>query len=389
MSFKSKGVFLLEDIKFKGWDLIVRILYLINSLNLGGAEKLVEQISPIINQSGDYEVEVLLLTDQNNVFYESLIEKGVMVKISKFKNIYDPRSILEISKYIKKGKYDIVHSHLFPTQYWLSISRFFNKNDKVKYITTEHNTYNRRRKLFFFRPIDKFIYSKYDLIISISEKTKDNLIKWIDPRLKKTGKHIVIENGVDLESIESAKAYNKIELINNADDNIKLVCMAGRFTDQKDQPTLIKAISKLPENTHLLLLGDGREMLSSVQLAKDLSISNRVHFLGYREDVAQILKSVDIVVLSSHWEGLSLSSIEGMASGKPFVASNVEGLFEVVSGYGLVFEKGNEEELASLIKKLSEDKQFYNEIAKSCKKRALDFSIQRTVDSLLKVYRKV
>lgn len=367
----------------------MRVLQIINNLNLGGAEKLLEELTPIINQSRDVKAEILLLTDQNNVFYESAIKKGVDVKIAKYNNIYDPRNIFEINKYIQKGNYDIVHSHLFPTQYWLAIARLFNKNQEIRFVTTEHNTYNRRRKWFYFRPIDKFIYSKYDLIISISEKTKDNLLKWIDPKGKNLDKHIVIENGIDLASIENALTYNKVDLVKNIDNKAILVCMAGRFTEQKDQPTLIKAISKLSDNIHLILLGEGKLKDFNENLAKDLNISHRVHFLGYRSDIPQILKTVDIVVLSSHWEGFGLAAVEGMAAVKPVIASKVEGLSEVVFGYGLLFKEGNDNELAALIRKLTEDEQFYTEIAQSCKKRSKEFSIQKTVDDLLNIYRKV
>lgn len=65
-----------------------------------------------------------------------------------------------------------------------------------------------------------------------------------------------------------------------------------------------------------------------------------------------------------------------------------EGLFEVVNGYGLMFEAGNEDELASLIKRLVENEDFYSQTATTCKKRSREFSIQKMADDLLKEYRK-
>lgn len=366
----------------------MRLLYIINNLTSGGAEKLLEELAPIINQSRDIEAEILLLTDKNNVFYESLIGKGVKIKIAKYNSIYDPRNIFEIRRVIIEGKYDLVHSHLFPTQYWVAIARLFNKNQKLKLATTEHNTYNRRRKWFFLRPIDRFIYSKYDLIISVSEKTKENLISWTSPKQESLDKYIVIENGINLENIEDAQSYNKVDLVKNIDNTGKIVCMIGRFSEQKDQATLIKAMSKLSANIHLLLIGEGKLKAFNENLAKELGLSQRVHFLGFRSDVLQIIKTVDIIVLSSHWEGFGLAAVEGMAAKKPVIASSVEGLFEVVNGYGLMFEAGNEDELASLIKRLVENEDFYSQTATTCKKRSREFSIQKMADDLLKEYRK-
>ena len=162
-----------------------------------------------------------------------------------------------------------------------------------------------------------------------------------------------------------------------------------RFEEQKDQPTLIRAISKLSSDIHLLLVGEGPLIERSIELAKELDIADRVHFLGFRNDVERILKTVDVVVLSSNWEGLSLSSIEGLASGSPFIASRVQGLQEIVLGYGLLFEKGNAEELCSLIKKLILDKQFYNEIAEQGLKRAKMYNLNNMVQKLIDLYKEL
>ena len=319
----------------------MKILHLINNLGSGGAEKLLETLIPLTNKIENVQADILLLTDKNNVFYDSLLCEGVKVNVINYRRMYDPRNILEIKNYIVNGEYDIVHSHTFPTQMWVALSKLILRNKKVKYITTEHSTHNRRREKFYFKPIDKFIYYQYDLIISITEKTRDNLINWIEPKRKNLDKHIVIENGVDIEKIEEALPYKKSELIEGISENTKLVCMVGRFSEAKDQPALIRAISKLSEDIHLILVGEGHLIADNVELAEKLGISNRVHFLGFRKDIPRIIKTADIVVLSSHWEGLSLASIEGLASGKPFIASRVPGLEEVVEGYGLHFECGN------------------------------------------------
>ena len=97
--------------------------------------------------------------------------------------------------------------------------------------------------------------------------------------------------------------------------------------------------------------------------------------LGVRNDVSEQLALSDVVVLSSHWEGLSLSSIEGMASGRPFIASDVDGLREVVQGAGILFEHGNHEQLANEIRRLCENPDYYAEVARRCQKRASQYDI--------------
>lgn len=367
---------------------MIKILHVINNLGSGGAEKLLEDMIPLMNKMENVEVDILLLTDEKNVFYDSVIIKGVKVDVVKYRNMYDVRNIFEIKKYIVDGGYDIVHSHIFPTQYWVSLSKVFLRNKKLKFVTTEHSTHNRRREKLYFRPVDKLIYSQYDSIISITEKTRDNLIAWIDPKRKNLDKHIVIENGVDIKKIKEALPYKKSELIKDLSESTKLVCMVGRFSEAKDQPTLIRSISKLPEEIHLILVGEGPLMADNKKLAEELGISDRVHFLGFRQDIPRILKTVDIVVLSSHWEGLSLASIEGLASGKPFIASRVPGLEEIVDGYGALFEESNEDELSKLIIELFQRKALYNELVLKCLEKSNCFDLNNTIDKLIKIYKK-
>lgn len=74
----------------------------------------------------------------------------------------------------------------------------------------------------------------------------------------------------------------------------------------------------LPEDYHLCLVGDGERRAEFETLVKELGLEQRVHLLGLRSDVPEVLATSDYVVMCSHYEGLSLSSLEGMASGKPF-----------------------------------------------------------------------
>ena len=364
----------------------MKLLHVINNLGSGGAEKLLDDLIPNLIEVGNVQADILLLTDEKNVFYDSLINKGIKVDIVKYRNLYDIRNVFEIKKHIVSGGYDIVHSHVFPTQYWVALSRLFLRNKKVKFVTTEHNTHNRRREKFYYRYIDRFIYCQYKSIISVSKTTRDNLIDWIDPKRKNLEKHIVIENGVAIEKIKLALPYKKSELVETIDEKSKLICMVSRFSEQKDQPTLIKAVSKLAQDVHLVLVGEGPLMNGNKKLAVELGISDRVHFLGFRQDIPRILKTVDIVVLSSNWEGLSLASIEGLASGKPFISSKVPGLEEIVEGHGLLFKQGDYSELEILLNRMLSDSDQYDLVVSRCLMKAQFYDIKLMSTKILEAY---
>lgn len=364
----------------------LKVLHIIPSLNAGGAEKLVEESTPIMKNVYDIDVEILLLTDKNNIFINKIKENNIRIYISPYQKIRSIKNIFYILQHIKKNKYDVVHSHLFPCNYWASIaSRLLSKN-KPKFITTEHSTHNKRRDKVYFRPIEKLIYSNYDTIISISEGTQQNLMSWL--KFKNKDRFVIIENGINLEDFINAEPYKKSDLDSSFNENTKILCMVGSFTEQKDQATVIRAMKDLPEDVFLLLVGDGLLRQQNERLAKELEVDDRVKFLGIRKDVPRLFKTSDIIIISSHWEGFGLVAVEGMAVGKPVVASDVPGLAEVVRGAGVLFEKGNDKELCKTIRNLIENQKYYSEISTKCFERSRKYNINKMVRKYYEQYIK-
>lgn len=131
----------------------------------------------------------------------------------------------------------------------------------------------------------------------------------------------------------------------------RLLCVA-RFSEQKDQATLLRAFAQLPQfNLHLDLVGSGPQLEACRALARSLDLQERVTFLGDRHDVPQLLASSQIFVLATHYEGLPVSVLEAMRAGLPVVATRVNGIPEEVEHErsGLLVPRG---EVAALAKAL-------------------------------------
>jgi glycosyltransferase involved in cell wall biosynthesis len=354
-----------------------RILSVITSLRIGGAEKLVVDSIPIFKNKG-FHVDVFIFHPQETEFSKKLRDNGIhIIKSFKF-HIYNPVHVFRTLQFIRK--YDIIHVHLFPGLYWVAIAKMLSFS-KVKLLYTEHSTSNKRRNNFF-KWFDKVIYKQYSKIISISEEV-DSLIK--DHLKLPETKFLLIRNGINLNGIANAVPLQKDSLFSPVKDE-KLIIQVSSFRKQKDQKTLIEALKILSLNIRLILVGDGPLKDDCKMLAQKLGVFERVHFLGLRMDVPRLLKTADIIVLSSNHEGLSLSSIEGLASGKPFIASNVPGLTEIVQGAGLLFPKGDFNTLADHITKLLANRNYYNEITASCLKRSKDYDINTMIDSYITLY---
>lgn len=359
----------------------MRIIHVITSLRTGGAEKLMVDLLPRLRDKGN-DVELVVFDGIKTPFYEQLEADGIkVIPLREGKSVYNPLNIIALRKLMKNC--DIIHTHNTSPQLFAAIANVTLFGKRPLLVTTEHNTTNRRRSIPFMKPIDKWMYSKYARIICISKQAYVNLREYLNELIVENV--LTIYNGVDT----SRFMRNNCQV--SSSEGRVLVTMVAAFRKQKDQKTLIRAISLLPDRFSLQLIGTGDvSLISSCKaLAEEMGISARVHFMGMRTDVPELLSSSDIVVLSSHYEGLSLSSIEGMASGRPFIASDVDGLHEIVDGYGLLFEHENHKQLAELIMEVADNHQLAQKIADRCKSRAMQYDIQFMVDNYHAVYKEL
>lgn len=359
----------------------MKVLQIIDSLATGGAEKLILDSVPLYRKAG-IEMDVLVLKDENYPFMQQL-EVQHSCKIFKLGtgSVYSPNHILGIANIL--ADYDIAHVHLFPAQYWAVLAKKYS-GAKTKLVFTVHNTSNRRLNHKILGRIDRYFFRQYDRVIAISDEIQDI---FANHTAIQTHKFEVICNGVNLYQYANAKGLSRDKLGLSAKDMVLI--QVSSFRQQKDQQTIIKALTHLPANVKILLAGEGPTLENCKQLATNLNLCDRVQFLGNRSDVPQLLKMADVVVLSSHHEGMSLSSIEGMSSGRPFVASDVPGLTEIVKDAGILFEQGNEKALAEIIKELFSNKTYYEETILNCIKRAKHFDISKMVKNYIDLYNSV
>lgn len=354
----------------------MKILQVITSLSTGGAEKLISEITPMLRDKG-HQVDVLAFDGADTAFKKALTDKGIKVySFGKGCNVYNPLFIFRLAKMM--NSYDIVHTHNTAPQLFAAIGSML---CSVVLCTTEHNTSNRRRDWKWYVPIDKWMYSKYSKVICISDSTEQNLRKFIKDA---SNKICTILNGINITRYSHAAPVDKSTITNHPER--KVIAMVAGFRYQKDQETLIRALNNLPYEYELWLIGDGERRSIIEQCIKDNKLEDHVLLLGIRSDIPSLLKSVDVVVQSSHWEGFGLAAVEGMAAGKPVIASDVEGLAQVVEGAGILFPLGDEKKLADIIKQLIEEQTYYQQVAARCWERAQMFDIQKMVDAYNEVY---
>lgn len=319
----------------------LKVLQLINNLNAGGAQRLMIDSLDVLQSHSSIETDLMLLDGRPSSFssmLEDFLFRGRLFKLSK-SWVYNPLLIFKIIPYLKK--YDIVHVHLFPALYFVAIAKFL-IGSKVRLIFTEHSPINKRR-IVALAWLERWIYNRYDTIICVSPQVRKSLqthLGFTEDRFR------LINNGINLSRFKLIKGVPNTDLAKP--DDFVLVKIS-RFTFQKDQMTLIKAIPYLDFKVQVLLVGTGPNLVKYRQYAEEHNLSDRVEFLGVRTDIPEILNRADLVILSSKYEGQSISGLEAMASETPIVASDIEGLTKMAEGCGLLFSTGDEADLAKQI----------------------------------------
>ena len=357
----------------------MRILQVITSLQIGGAEHVVVHLTKLLRQKG-HVVDVVVFNGEETAFMRELKDTGC--RIYKFgRGFYDLGYIPKLRRIMRE--YDIIHTHNSSPQLFAAMA---NIGLGKMLITTEHSTNNRKREHPMFSFVDKWMYARYAKVVTISKIAEKKLCSYLGfesnpPNSPLQRRIVTINNGVDVNAFYHAESLP--EMAHRG--NFVTVMVAG-FREAKDQETVIRAIALLPDEYELWLVGDGVRRLEIEAEVVKQNVKGRVKLLGIRSDVPQILKSADVIVMSSHWEGLSLSNIEGMSSGKPFVASEVNGLKEVTAGYGILFPHGDAEALAGIIRKLHDDSEYYHQVAEQCYQRALQYDIRKMVDAYEHLY---
>ena len=363
----------------------MKILQVITSLQIGGAERLVTQMAIAMTEMG-HTVDVCVFNGEETIFTKELHEKGIKV-IGFGTSVYNPLYVLKLAKLMRN--YDIVHTHNSSPQLFVAIASMIARTGLC---TTEHNTSNRKRNWKWYAPIESWMYGRYDHAVCISKIAEDKLREYLRGKWECPGSDIydkvsTINNGVDVNAIYRAEADRELTELKG---NRKAIVMIAGFRQQKDQDTVVRAMSLLDKELfEVWFAGIGVRENEVRKLAEETGVKGSVRFLGLRSDVPNVLKAADIVVMSSHWEGLSLSNVEGMSAGKPFVASDVNGLREVTRGYGLMFKHEDDRELADLIMSLGENKELYDKTAKRCHQRAMEFDLSRMVREYENVYDRI
>ena len=359
----------------------MRVLEVIANLAAGGAEKLLVDLCPRF-RAMDVQADVYVLNRSGGPFEAKLEEQGTtLLSPLSACPYYLPLHASALREVLLRGAYDVVHSHTTWAQLWTA-SAVVGLPDRPLLLTTEHNTSNRRRAIPACRTLDRWMYSQYEAVACISEAVAEELTKWLSPRTAQT---VVVPNGIDFAEYAAPVAVSKPALYGTTAPVI--LCTAS-LTPRKDQATLIRAIS-LVDGVHVFFAGDGPKRDELRKLAEATNTTDRVHFLGVRTDVRELVGAADLYVQPSLIEGFGIATVEAMAGGLPVIASAVPGLREVVGDGACFFKPGDYLDLANLIESLLRNPVLRRQISGRGRERAKLFDVERTAVRYARLYHEI
>ena len=296
----------------------INLLHLITGLGVGGAERVVLDLSRNSNKDR-YQVSVISMSKQKemlSIFEKDGIDVNVLNMNSSIIDFF--KIVLIVNRYIKKQNIHLIHAHMTDSMIVSVMVKIL--NPKLKLIFTSHNiTFGSKirtllvKLLKSFRDID-ILFSK-DQLSSIYKKNYE-----------------MIPNGIDLN-------HYKLDL---QKDEIFTFITVGRLEKQKNHIKLLESAVALKDKKlefRILIVGEGKDPIQKEKVENFIKLhklENHVHLLGIRFDIPELIAKSDCFVLSSSWEGLPIVLLEAAASKIPIVSTpvgSIPSFIDESSGY--------------------------------------------------------
>jgi glycosyltransferase involved in cell wall biosynthesis len=356
----------------------LRIAMLLESDGPGGAERILVHLAEAMTRRGHHVIPVGP-ADGCGWLAGELRKAGIGSEAFRLRRAVDPRCAIELARLFMDRRVDVAHSHEFSMAlYGAAAARLA----RVPHIITMHGSRyfdgKSRRRIGL-----RWAFRASQHAIAVSEATRADL----EGRLKVAGPLIgVIHNGVPEPMGDREKGRRELGL----ERSDLLILAVGNLYGVKGHDVLLHALHRLPPalGWRLAVAGRGPEEVRLRELAARLSLSDRVHLLGYRSDTSDLMAAADIIAMPSRSEGLPLTILEAMFARRPIVASAVGGIPDALgSGGGLLVPPGDPDALAEALTRLLLDPDLRSALSNSAAAiAAARFSVEAMADAYERCY---
>lgn len=344
----------------------IRILQTIRQGQIGGGESHLLSLVENLDRTR-FEPVVLSFTDGPMV--DRLKQMGVQTEVIFTEKPFDISKWKKVKQFIQQNDISLVHAHgtrANSNVFWAT------RKLKLPLVYTIHGWSFHDDQQPLIRKIrvmgEQLLTNKSDVNISVSASNQQTGKKYF-PKFNS----VVINNGIDQKKFDPTRTFKNIRQELNIAEDATLLLFVARFIHQKQPLKLIEAFAKAQQQNpklQLLMVGDGDQKATALQMVKDLNIENKVIFQPFRQDVPDVLKAADIFILPSLWEGLPIGLLEAMAMGKAIIGTQVDGTSEVIRDNEngvLISTDGLEGNLAKAIVGLAADSELRRRLGEAAR----------------------
>ena len=368
-----------------------RVLFLIDHLHMGGAERILAAVAPRIAKCG-FSVRVCALArDTDFTMAERLSQAGVSVDRIEFRRLLDPLRWRKLDRYLGNLSPHIVHAQL---EYANTAGLALAKRRGAATVTTLHTIEPRAKpdRAELRRRLERWSIARLaDRILCVSQA----LLEFCrDVHHLPADRLALLRNGIDIEAFRSQhpEARARLRTSFGLSDETPVLITVAVLRPPKGIEFMIRAFAMLCESepeAHYLIVGAGTDGPRLEALARELGVSSRIQFTGMRDDIPALLAASDIFVLPSLTEALPTVLAEAAASAKPVVATSVGGAPEMlVEGEtGLLVPPGDPEALAGACRRLLASPELCRRMGEAGQRLAIDrFDLEQQADRLAELY---
>ncbi len=306
----------------------IKVLHVIGGGELGGAEM---HILNLLTHMDRERFEVRLCCLFPEPFVQVARANGIATDAVVMRHKLNIGIVDNLMEIIRGRQIDIVHTHGVRANL---VGRLAAKLAGIKHIvTTVHSVLEQDYPSFFARQVNRLMeritINSVERFVTVSDLLKQDLVGHGIPAVKIT----TIYNGVNLAAFRQERVTGDVRKDLGIAPDVPVLGMIARFHPVKGHRFFLEAaktISRVRPDCRFLLVGSGQYRSEVEAMVKQLGLREQVIFTGYREDIVDVLHSLDILVISSLSEGFGLTAIEAMAMKVPVVATRVGGLPEII-----------------------------------------------------------
>lgn len=367
----------------------IRVGFVVHVMQVAGAEVLVKET---IRRLGSLIIPTIFCLDKvGQLGEEHLANGGELVCFHR-----PPRRDLKLAwrfaREYRQRRLDVVHAHQYTPFFYAALAKTLTRH-RPKLILTEHGRHYPDTVSPLRRAANRIVLDRLADAVNGCCEFSARALRDVDGF---SGRRIeVIQNGIEVRRYGPANDPGLQKQKLGLDPRRRYIAHIARHHRVKDQPTLLRGFAAMAADcpdVDLLMIGDGPLRGELEALALSLGVERRIHFLGIRLDIPELLKAADVFVLTSVSEAASLTLMESMATGVPVVVTNVGGNPEIIrhEREGLLIERSDWQGCAAALRRLFQDAKLAKRLGLAGQIRAAaHFRLEQTIDSYYRLYRRL